>query len=113
MPFMVIHRTAGGVDHYEQTDALDEAALHAERLRNSEGIDDVRLFRLEEISFSFRPYYKVELGMPDRQAPAPGAPVDPVAEAEVADVANVTDAATAASAGEGVEAEPRRGLFGR
>lgn len=40
-----------------------------ERLRNSEGIDQIRIYRMEEISFAFRPYYKVELGLPDRQRP--------------------------------------------
>ncbi len=66
MPFMVIYRTADGSSRFEQSDAIDEAALFVERLRNSEGIDQVRIYRMEEIDFAFRPYYKVELGAPDR-----------------------------------------------
>lgn len=71
MPFMVIYRTSDGSSKYEQVDAIDEAALLVERLRNSDGIDEIRIYRMEEISFAFRPYYKVELGLPDRQTPAP------------------------------------------
>ena len=66
MPFMVIYRTSDGSSVYEQADAIDEAALFVERLRNKEGIDQIRIYRMEEISFAFRPYYKVELGLPDR-----------------------------------------------
>ena len=37
------------------------------------GIDEIRIYRMEEISFAFRPYYKVELGLAERQsAPAVG-----------------------------------------
>lgn len=69
MPFMVIYRTSDGTSRYEQADAIDEAALFVERLRNSERIDQIRIYRMEEISFAFRPYYKVELGLPERQIP--------------------------------------------
>lgn len=72
MPFMVIYRTPDGSSCYEQADAIDEAALLVERLRNKEGLDQIRIYRMEEISFAFRPYYKVELGLNDRQSlPAP------------------------------------------
>ena len=71
MPFMVIYRNADGSAGYEQADAIDEAALFVERLRNNESIDEIRLFRMDEINFAFRPYYKVELGMPDRLAREP------------------------------------------
>jgi hypothetical protein len=127
MPFMVIYSTSDGASCYEQADAIDEAALFVERLRNQDGIDQIRIFRMEEISFAFRPYYKVELGLPERQsaerAPAPGSlpPVDDMgpAEPEAAEV----DASSAAPVEEGsaapVPASPdgavdgRRGLFGR
>ena len=62
MPFMVIYTTSDGASCHEQADAIDEAALFVERLRNKDGIEKVRIYRMEEISFSFRPYYKVELG---------------------------------------------------
>ncbi|MGK2949980.1 MAG: hypothetical protein ACSLFP_15515 [Acidimicrobiales bacterium] len=75
MPFMVIYRTADGSTRYEQADAIDEAARFVERLRNTEGSDEIRIFRMDEIKFAFRPYYKVELGMSDRRrTPTPGSP---------------------------------------
>ena len=73
MPFMVIYRNADGSAGYEQVDAIDAAARFVERLRNDESIDQIRMFRMEEIKFAFRPYYKVELGLADpRPATANG-----------------------------------------
>lgn len=87
MPFMVIYRTADGSTRYEQAEAIDEAALFVERLRNTDGCDEIRIFRMEEINFAFRPYYKVELGLPDRRrTPTPGSPVS-ASPPPVADVA--------------------------
>src|SRR3954452_16884909 len=72
MPFMVIYRTSDGSSTHEQLEAIDEAALFVERLRNNEGVDQILIYRMEEISFAFRPYYKVELGIPDlQQQPSP------------------------------------------
>lgn len=68
MPFLVIYRNADGSTGYEEADAIDGAALFVERLRNTEAIDQIRLFRMEEITFAFRPYYKVELGLSDRSS---------------------------------------------
>jgi hypothetical protein len=136
MPFMVVYGTADGSPRYEQAEAIDEAALFVERLRNSEGIDNIRIFRMEEISFAFRPYYKVELGMPERQSPAPPADAPPAAvveapgppvpaapaEPDAADddaavepfgpVADVTPLPSTPP-GSGDDAAGRRGLFGR
>lgn len=72
MPFMVIYRNADGSSGHEQSDAIDEAARFVERLRNDESIDQIRMFRMEEIKFAFRPYYKVELGLTERPAAANG-----------------------------------------
>lgn len=138
MPFMVIYRTADGDTTYEQADAIDEAALFVERLRNSEGIDQIRIYRMEEISFAFRPYYKVELGMPERQAAPRSAVADrlpaiPEGSPPTADdqPLSVVDARSGAEAGPGdlgpgsadpsassavgdsADANGRRGLFGR
>jgi hypothetical protein len=87
MPFMVIYRTSDGSSSFEQADAIDEAALFVERLRNKEGIDEIRIYRMEEISFAFRPYYKVELGLAERQntAAPPSASTAPVVEEVDAD----------------------------
>ena len=129
MPFMVIYSTSDGSSKYEQADAIDEAALFVERLRNTESIDQIRIYRMEEISFAFRPYYKVELGMPERLAPAPevepaGGPVEAPAVAlteapVVATMSAVPDLPLPAPPGTGLLPEDgavngeRRGLFGR
>ena len=98
MPFMVIYSTAGDAPRYEEVHAIDEAALFVERLRNQDAIEEIRIFRTEEISFEFRPYYKVELGLPERQTP--------LVPTDVPDtIPPPPDAA--------LGADGRRGLFGR
>lgn len=72
MPFMVIYRNADGSSGHEEVGAIDEAARFVERLRNDESIDQIRMYRMEEIRFAFRPYYKVELGLTERQATVNG-----------------------------------------
>lgn len=62
MSHMVIYRTADGQPGYHQTDELDEAIKYVERLRNGDGVDGARIFRLDEVNFDFRPYFKVEIG---------------------------------------------------
>ena len=138
MPFMVIYRTSDGSSCHEQADAIDEAALFVERLRTKEGIDEIRIYRMEEISFAFRPYYKVELGLSERQsAPTPPSastavvidqPAPDPGSAQEADrsqdhrddarpdmIGTVEDDAmtSAGDDGETAGANGRRGLFGR
>jgi hypothetical protein len=129
MPFMVIFRRSDGSSGFEQADAIDGAALFVERLRNKDGIEDedIRIYRMDEISFAFRPYYKVELGLPEKQvggAPppevaSPTRPTEdeptpaPVAEAPVGADQLVDAAASAPDVDGDVGANGRRGLFGR
>jgi len=122
MPFMVIYSTSDGVSCHEQADAIDEAALFVERLRNKEGIEEIRIYRMEEISFAFRPYYKVELGMPERSGatptppevvatlpPPPSPPVEPTVDVTIDPPAPEAEA----TAAEATRANAHRGLFGR
>jgi hypothetical protein len=128
MPFMVSYDTSDGTSRYEEAQAIDEAALFVERLRNQDGIDQIRIFRMEEISFAFRPYYKVELGLPERQG-SDRAPMPAVVDApEDIDATRPTESdaadAPAVVASDDVPVPPvptsadgavdgRRGLFGR
>jgi hypothetical protein len=128
MPFMVIYGTSDGASCYEQADAIDEAALFVERLRNQDGIDQIRIFRMEEISFAFRPYYKVELGLPERKSAerssaagspppvdddmGPAEPVAPVVEADSVPPV-VEESAVPVPASPDGAVDGRRGLFGR
>jgi hypothetical protein len=59
---MVIYRTADGQPGYHQAGELDEAVKFVERLRNGDGVDGARIFKMEEVNFDFRPYFKVEIG---------------------------------------------------
>jgi len=59
---MVIYRTADGQPGYHQADELDEAVRFVERLRNGDGVDGARIFKMDEVKFDFRPYFKVEIG---------------------------------------------------
>lgn len=92
MSHMVIYRTGDGQPGYHQAEELDEAVKYVERLRNGDGVDGARIFRMEEVNFDFRPYFKVEIGptgepinVPIEQAeptppPAPAAPAPAAAD---------------------------------
>jgi hypothetical protein len=137
---MVIYRGADGRPGYHQADELDDAIHFVEGLRNGEGVEHARIFRMDEVTFEFRPYFRVEIGenapapTPEIAEPAPvAAPAEPAVEAaEVAEPAaaagewpatdpwaDAPDAemapalsGTTEAAGNGA-AVGRRGLFGR
>lgn len=118
MSHMVIYRTADGQPGYHQAEELDEAVRFVERLRNGDGVDGARIFRMEEVNFDFRPYFKVEIGPGGTAIEA--APVAPAFAGRdlgfVPELANGRDAAPAAAAYEApaafdgeVWAEPEAG----
>lgn len=61
MSHMVIFRTPEGKPGYQPAETVQDAVAVVERLRNDEGVENVRIFRLEELTFEYRPYYKVEI----------------------------------------------------
>jgi hypothetical protein len=61
MPHMVIFRSAEGKPGYHQAETLDDAVRFVERLRNQEGVDDTRVFRMQEVPLEVKTYYKVEV----------------------------------------------------
>ncbi len=61
MSHMVIYRGADGKPGYHQTDDIHDAVMHVESLRNEKDVDHARIFRLEEVTFEYKPYYRVEL----------------------------------------------------
>ena len=90
MSHMVIYRTGDGQPGYHQTEELDEAVRYVEQLRNGDGVDGARIFRMEEVNFDFRPYFKVEIGptgepihvpLPPNDQPAPAPMPEPAAPA--------------------------------
>jgi hypothetical protein len=73
MSHMVVFRSAEGKPGYHQAETLDDAVRFVERLRNQEGVNDSRVFRMEEVPLEFKTYVRVEVA---GAAPAEPAPVD-------------------------------------
>ncbi len=61
MSHMVIYRGIDGKPGYHQTDDIHEAIGFVEQMRNEDGVEHARIFRLEEVVFEYRPYYRVEI----------------------------------------------------
>jgi hypothetical protein len=58
---MVSYRAADGQQSYHETDELNDAIAFVEHLRNDQAVDHARIFTMEEVSFEFRPYFRVEI----------------------------------------------------
>ncbi|MDA3041030.1 MAG: hypothetical protein O3C27_16170 [Actinomycetota bacterium] len=78
---MVIYRGADGKPGYHQTDDIHDAVIFVEQLRNDDGVEHARIFRLEEVSFEYRPYFRVELRASEPMLGAGAAPMPAVAAA--------------------------------
>ncbi|MFV0258185.1 MAG: hypothetical protein ACK5PP_07025 [Acidimicrobiales bacterium] len=75
---MVIYRGADGKPGYQQAEDIHDAVTFVEQMRNEEGVDQARIFRLEEVNFEYRPYYRVELntgGSVEPQLVSPSPPM--------------------------------------
>ena len=130
---MVIYRGADGSPGYHQADEVHDAVAFVEQLRNDQGVEEAKIFRMEEVTFEYRPYFRVELVSSDRTLSAPAAKPAVAAASStdgnaaesaasdtetVADVTEVTDvtetaAPASGSADSNGDVGARRGLFGR
>lgn len=80
MSHMVIFTTPDGSEVYNRFSTVEEAVPFLEKLRNERGVDNAKLFTLQEIEFGFRPIYKVTLGPPAVEAStSASAPKEPAA----------------------------------
>ena len=61
---MVIFQTPDGNPGYNQFEEIDEAVRFVETLRNDQGVENARMFALEEVKFEFRQYFRVEVDPP-------------------------------------------------
>lgn len=128
--YLVIHQSGEGSVGFHRAQDLGEAVQAVEQLRNENGVEEAKIYRLEEVAFEFRPYYRVELAdfasedAPSDWAPAAWSPevapelaeeVDPDADVAWADGSPAVAAEPAKATGtEHVMPAPiRRGLFGR
>lgn len=140
MSHMVIYRGTDGSPGYHQADEVHDAVAFVEQLRNDQGVQEAKIFRMEEVTFEYRPYFRVELVSSERTlsapiakpavaaaAPAPAAaPAAPPVEAAAPEVevpaaeTTVTEAVETAAPAPTVstpdangDVGARRGLFGR
>jgi hypothetical protein len=101
MSHMVIYRGTDGSPGYHQADEVHDAVAFVEQLRNDRGVEEAKIFRMEEVTFEYRPYFRVELVSSDRTLSAP--PSKPaVAAAPAAEAMAAPAAAPAAEAAVGV-----------
>lgn len=85
MEHLVRFTSAEGRDGFHSANSLDEAVKFVERLRNSEEVDNVRLYRLQEIPIEFKAYFKVEV-RPGEGGPGQPGPTGETPGAETEDV---------------------------
>ncbi len=71
MSHMVIYRSVEGKPGFQQTDDLVSAVEFVERLRNLEGVESARIYRLEQVNFRFQPYYQVHIETEESQSRPP------------------------------------------
>lgn len=64
MSYIVVYQRADGSSGAEECADLDLAVVAAERLRNVDSVERPRIFKTAEITYDFRPYYRVEVTGP-------------------------------------------------
>ncbi|MEO5842586.1 MAG: hypothetical protein ABIQ73_05695 [Acidimicrobiales bacterium] len=90
MSYMVLYTGLDGSAAFERCEELGEAVAEVERLRNEQSIDSAQIYRLEEVKFEIKPYFRVEL--PDETAIANSAPtLASVSSSTVAEAAPVAE----------------------
>lgn len=78
MEHVVFFTGADGVSQYRRTPSLEEAVRVVEHLRNVEGVEDSRVFELNEVPLSFKTVYRVEIPGVTSEAPAALPPLPPM-----------------------------------
>ena len=70
--YMVLYTGLDSSAAFERCEELAEAVAEVERLRNEQSIDGAQIYRLEEVKFEIKPYFRVEL--PERPPSRPASP---------------------------------------
>ncbi len=77
MSHMVIYRGTDGKPAYHEVEDIHDAVQYVEQLRNDQGVEHATIHRMEQVTFEYRPYFRVELRSPSGElasgAPAPAA----------------------------------------
>lgn len=76
MDHAVHYRTGDGETTFEEAASLEAAVAMVERLRNDEGVSDIRVYK--QVPIEFKTYYKVSV-VDGSAASAPAAPSAPTA----------------------------------
>ena len=79
MPHMVMYLGWDGKPRFQQAQDLDDAISFVEQMKNLDGIENVRIFRLEEVEYQFQVKYVVDVvATADVKQPVAAiAPADP------------------------------------
>ena len=77
MSHAVHFRSSDGSTTFEPVGSLEDALARVERLRNDEGVSEVRVYR--EVPVAFRAYYKATVVEDEQQPEASAAASTPVA----------------------------------
>lgn len=81
MEHVVFFTGADGAAQYRRTPSLEEAVRVVEHLRNVEGVEDSRVYAMNEVPLAFKTVYRVEIpGQVADSAPAPLPPMPPMPE---------------------------------
>ncbi len=117
---MVIYRGSDGKPGYHQTDDIHDAVGFVESMRNDEGVEQARIFRLEEVVFEYRPYYRVELSSSAPLGSGTAAEVGKGSDKEIESKKDEESTKKASSnddksddSDSDDDEEPKKGLFGR
>lgn len=107
MQYLVRYTTPEGVDRYEEVATLEAAIALVERLRNEEGLSEVRVYR--QIPLEVRTYYKVVV----REGEAPRDGVSPVPPGAMPLAPSSSQAAPDGGPADIESLDGRRSRFGR
>lgn len=93
MSHMVIYRSPDGKAAFQQVDDLASAVAFVEKIRNESGVENGRIYRLEQVNYRFEPYYQVRLDAGEAsRAPAAPPPPPPAPEPAPAQGAHMASA---------------------
>jgi hypothetical protein len=67
---MVIYRSADGKPAYYEVEDIHDAVAFVERLRNDQGVEHATIHRMEQVTFEYRPYFRVELRTGSNELPS-------------------------------------------
>jgi hypothetical protein len=96
---MVLYTGLDGSAAFGRCEELNDAVAEVERLRNEQSIDGAQIYRLEEVKFEIKPYFRVELPVTtiETEPAPPVVAAPPTTEAPIASDTPWTAAPVAAA----------------